>query len=225
MEKIKNSTILYIEDDEVTRENISSYLNRVCKTLYVAVDGKDGLEQFQQHSPDIVITDIEMPNMNGLDMAKKIRRISADTQIIITTAYTDPEYLMTAVNLHLIKYIVKPISLPKLTTALNECEVFLDEEEETRKYFDKDLFYDTYTKELVSNNQIITLSKTERNLLELLLKNSPAPSSYESIEIEVYDFATSRNAIKLLVKSLRKKLGKDVIVNVSGLGYNIEMMH
>lgn len=224
MEKIKNATILYIEDDDVTRDNISSYLTRQCKILYTAVDGKDGLEKFQKYSPDIIITDIEMPNMNGLEMAKKIRKLSKTTQIIITTAYTSQEYLMSAVNLHLIQYIVKPISLPKLTSALKDCDNFLDETEDTRKYFSSTMFYDIYTKELVNNEEIIALSKHERALLELLLKNFPAPSSYESIENEVYDFSTSKNAIKLLVKSLRAKLSKEVISNVSGLGYNINIM-
>jgi len=224
MNKLKNSTILYIEDDEITRDNISSYLKRQCKTLYVTVDGQDGLEKFNEFNPDIIITDIEMPNMNGLDMAKKIRKISSNTQIIITTAYADAEYLLQAVNLHLIKYIIKPISLPKLTSALNDCEDFLDESVETKKYFDKDIFYDIYTKELIKESEIISLSKTERTLLELLFKNYPAPTSYEGIESNVYDFATSKNAIKLLIKSLRTKISKDAISNVSGFGYNINLM-
>lgn len=223
MEKIKNSTILYIEDDEVTQENIASYLKRQCKELFIASDGQEGLEKFEQHQPDIVITDIEMPNMNGLEMAKKIRKQSNSTQIIITTAYTSQEYLMTAVNLHLIQYIVKPISLPKLTQALKDCENFLEESNDTRKYFTDTMFYDIYTKELISGDEIISLSKHERAMLELLLKNHPAPSSYEAIENNVYEFATSKNAIKLLVKSLRNKLHKEVISNVSGLGYNINI--
>jgi len=224
MEKIRNSSILYIEDDDITRENISNYLKRQCKQLYIAVDGLDGLEKFKEHQPDIIITDIEMPNLNGIDMAKKIRKLSSKTQIIITTAYADQEYLLQAVNLHLIKYIIKPVSLPKLTTALSECENFLDEEIITKKYFNDSTFYDLYTKELIKDNSIIALSKTERALLELLFKNHPAPTSYEAIESNVYDFATSKNAIKLLVKALRTKIDKEAIANVSGLGYNINIM-
>lgn len=224
MERLKNSTILYIEDDEITRENISTYLKRKCKELFVACDGKDGLEKFEIHNPDIIITDIEMPNLNGLDMAKKIRKQSSSTQIIITTAYTSQEYLLEAVNLHLIKYIVKPISLVKLNDALSECNEFLEEEVITKRYFSEDTFYDVYTKELVVSNEIVSLSKNERALLDLLLKNYPAPTSYESIETNVYDFATSKNAIKLLVKSIRTKINKEFISNVSGLGYNINII-
>lgn len=71
MEKLKNSTILYIEDDEITRENISSFLQRKCKNFFIACDGKEGLELFEKYTPDIIITDIEMPNLDGLSMDKK----------------------------------------------------------------------------------------------------------------------------------------------------------
>lgn len=223
MQKLKNSTILYIEDDDITRENISSFLQRKCKDFFIAVDGKEGLELFRKHNPDIIITDIEMPNLDGLSMAKKIRKQSPSTQIIITTAYASQEYLIEAVNLHLIKYIVKPISLPKLNEALSHCEEFLEDSIITKIKFNKAIFYDTYTKELIKNDEIISLSKTERALLDLLIKNYPAPTSYEGIDSNVYEFASSKNAIKLLVKSLRNKIDKETITNVSGFGYNVSI--
>lgn len=223
MEKLKNSTILYIEDDDITRENISSFLQRKCKNFFVASDGKEGLKLFEEHHPDIIITDIEMPNLNGLAMAKKIRKQSASTQIIITTAYASQEYLIEAVNLHLIKYIVKPISLPKLNEALTSCEDFLEDSVITKMIFNQTTFYDTYTKELIKHKEIISLSKTERALLDLLIKNHPAPTSYEGIDSNVYEFASSKNAIKLLVKSLRNKIDKEAITNVSGFGYNVKI--
>ena len=223
MKKIKNSTILYIEDDDITRENISSYLKRQCKNLYTANNGLEGLELFKKHEPEIVITDIEMPKLNGIEMSQKIRKISSTAQIIITTAYSSQEYLMKAVNLRLIQYIVKPISLPKLTSALNDCELYLEEVVETQTYFDKSTFYDIYTKELIKDNEIISLSKNERAILELLIKNYPAPTTYESIESNVYEFATSKNAIKLLIKSLRQKINKEAIENISGLGYTVNI--
>lgn len=223
MEKLKNSTILYIEDDDITRENISIFLKRKCKNLFVSSDGKEGLKFFEKYNPDIIITDIEMPNLDGLSMAKKIRKQSSSTQIIITSAYTSQEYLLEAVNLHLTKYIVKPISLLKLNDALSNCEIFLQDTILTKINFNKTSFYDTYTRELVKNNEIISLSKTERALLDLLIKNEPAPTSYEAIDSYVYEFASSKNAIKLLVRSLRNKIDKESITNVSGFGYNINI--
>lgn len=224
MEKLKNSTILYIEDDDITRENISLYLKRKCKTFYCAANGKEGLEFFEKYNPDIIITDIQMPKLNGIDMAKKIRKISSKVQIIITTAYTSNEYLLEAVNLHLVKYIVKPISLNKLNDALQQCEDFLEDEIITKRHFDIDTFYDIYTKELIKKDEIIPLSKNERRLLDLLIKNYPASCTYEIIESTVYEYEGSKNAIKLLVKSLRNKINKETISNVSGLGYKINIL-
>lgn len=223
MQRLKNCTILYIEDDDITRDNISQYLKRVCKELLIAKDGNEGFELFKQHKADIIITDIEMPKLDGLEMAKKIRKLSLKTQIIITTGFTSPQYLMEAVNLKLTKYIIKPISLVKLSQALKECEEFLKNEIKTKKYFNQNSSYDICTKELSINHQIVPLSKTERALLETLIKNYPAATSYEAIEANVYDFVSSKNAIKLLIKALRAKLGKENIINISGYGYNIKI--
>lgn len=223
MNKLENITILYVEDDEITRENISEFLGRKCHKLFVAKDGLEGYEKFKECNPNIVITDIEMPNLNGIELATKIRKESSTTQIIIATAFTDPEYLLKAVNLHLVKYIIKPLSILKINEALQECEKYIDDSQTSKKQITKELFYDLFTKEAVLKNEIVQLSKSERNLIELLIKNYPAATSYESIEQNVYEFATSKNAIKLLIKSLRTKIGKDTITNVSGFGYNINI--
>ena len=70
--KIKDANILYIEDDEITREQLAQFLSSHCKTLYTASDGEEGFALFEKFKPDIVITDIEMPKLNGLDMTKKL---------------------------------------------------------------------------------------------------------------------------------------------------------
>ena len=121
--KIKDANILYIEDDEITREQLAQFLSSHCKTLYTASDGEEGFALFEKFKPDIVITDIEMPKLNGLDMTKKIRKLSLSTQIIIT-AYTKPHYLLEAVNLQLTQYLIKPLSLEKITDALRRTSFF-----------------------------------------------------------------------------------------------------
>lgn len=221
MDKIKNSSILYIEDDEITRESIGEFLKRVCDTVFLAQDGEEGLALFKEVNPQIVITDIEMPKMDGIKLSQNIRKINSTTQIIITTAYTNQEYLVKAVNLQLVKYIVKPLSIDKLIDALKLSAQFLDSKESVKKYFDESTFYDTFTKELLCDDKIVSLSKNERSFLELMLKNHPAPTSYEAIESNVYEFSSSKNAIKLLAKALRSKLPADAVENVFGYGYNI----
>ncbi len=224
MKKIQDATILYIEDDAIAKEQFSQFLKSRCKILYTASDGEKGFELFKKLEPDIVITDIEMPKINGLEMTRKIRKLSWSTQIIIISAYTKPEYLLEAVNLQLIQYLVKPVSLEKITNSLKLASNFLDcKGVETKKLFSGDRYYDTYTKELVSDSQIINLSKYERALLELLLKEYPAPISYQVIDADIYDYNSSKNAIKLLVSSLRDKISKESIINISGFGYKLKL--
>lgn len=223
--KIKESSILYVEDDEVTRKQIAQFLKPQCKTLYTALNGQEAFELYEKFSPDIVITDIEMPKLNGLELAKKIRACSLTTQIIIITAYKTPKYLFDAVNLQLVQYLLKPINLDGITRVLDFASNFLKGIDlETKKHFSKNMHYDTYTKELINNRSIINLSKYERALVELLLRKHPAPASYEFIDEHIYDYRGSKNAIKLLVSSLREKVGGASIVNTPGFGYKIKLV-
>lgn len=224
-QKVKDLTILYIEDDSVTRKQFSKFLGDQCSVLHTASDGKEGFDLYKKFEPDIVITDIEIPTLNGLELAKKIRAISLSTQIIIITAYKKPEYLLAAVNLQLVQYLVKPISLEKINHVLEFASHFSAKEKtETRKNISSNLYYDTYTKELVEENKIINLSKYERALIELLIKKYPAPISYDHIDAQVYDYSASKNAIKLLVSSLRDKIKKQSIINITGYGYKLMLM-
>lgn len=222
--KIKDAVILYVEDDSITRNQLSQFLKRKCKKLYTAQDGAQGLELFKQYQPDIVITDIEMPIIDGLTMAREIRQVSLYSQIIILSAYKKTEYLLEAVNLQLTQYLIKPLSLEKITKALKLSANYLDcKRADTKQYFTRDKYYDVYTKELIDKNNIIKLSKNERTLLDCLLDKYPAPTSYESIDALVYDHQGTKNSIKLLVGSLRNKLTKESLVNVSGFGYKITL--
>ncbi|MBL4680597.1 MAG: response regulator [Pseudomonadales bacterium] len=221
---IKEASILYIEDDAITRKQLSKYFKSECRVLHTAVDGEEGFELYQKYAPDIVITDIEMPKLNGLEMAKKIRKQSLSTQIIIITAYTKDEYLLQAVNLQLTQYLLKPLSIEKITDALKLSSNYLNcKIANTKKVITNNGYYDTYTKELVCNGQIVNLSKHERALIELLLEKHPAPASYESINARIYDYGGSKNAMKLLISALRNKIKKEFIVNVSGFGYKLNL--
>ena len=117
----KQIKILYVEDEAGTRDQITRLLaGQGYDTLYAA-NGKEGLELFQTHHPDIVITDIMMPFMNGLDMAREIRAQDNTTQIIVTTAFNDTDYLLAAIEIGINQFVTKPISLQKLFDSVNRC--------------------------------------------------------------------------------------------------------
>jgi len=225
LQKMKNSTILYIEDDVITKKQMSQFLESQCKVLFTASNGQEGFELYKKLKPDLVITDIEMPKLNGLQLAEKIRKTCLSTQIIIITAYKKPEYLLEAVNLQLVQYLVKPISLEKINSVLKFAAQFLDvKKPELKKKINKEIYYDLYTKELVGKNKIIKLSKYERSLIELLITKYPESVSYETIDAHIYDYHSSKNAIKLLISALRNKTSKESVINVSGFGYKINLM-
>ena len=106
-----NISILYVEDEENVREMLSRFLKRFCTELYVAQNGKVGLDLYKEHKPDLVISDIKMPVMNGLDMIKEIKQLNHDQLVLLLTAHSDSDYLFEAINLNIDGYILKPIDL------------------------------------------------------------------------------------------------------------------
>lgn len=112
----KNITALYAEDEEVIREAISSLLGPLFKNLIIAEDGSQGLELFKKHqdSIDLIITDINMPKLNGLDMLDKIKDISPFVPMLITTAHNDANFLHRAIDVGVTGYVNKPIDIRKL---------------------------------------------------------------------------------------------------------------
>jgi len=111
---LKQVRLLYIEDDENIRTILSRGIKRRVKELEVAVDGKDGLEKFKEFKPDIIVTDIKMPYMSGLEMSVKIREIDKNIPIIITSAHGEPETLIDAIDKGVNGYVIKPIDKDKL---------------------------------------------------------------------------------------------------------------
>ncbi|MFK5976024.1 MAG: diguanylate cyclase [Sulfurovum sp.] len=107
-------TILYVEDEEGIRENVQRPLGYFSSNLFIACDGKEGLELYKKHLPDIVVTDIKMPNMNGIEMSNAIKKINPKQHIIITTAHSENNFLMDAIELHIDAYILKPIDIDLL---------------------------------------------------------------------------------------------------------------
>ena len=118
MDKFKKYTILYVEDDEGVRTINSRFLQRMFNELYLAVDGEEAYELYNKYSPDIILTDINMPRLNGIDLSKRIRENDSSVKIIISTAFSDKKYLLDAIELNLEKYIIKPLYSRNLLPAL-----------------------------------------------------------------------------------------------------------
>ncbi len=120
LKKLSPYRVLYAEDDAGVRKNVYELLCLLFKEVYLATDGEEAYELFVKHKPDLIITDIKMPQLSGIDLAKKIRESDNKAHIIIITAYTEVDFMLEAIELSLLRYIVKPITEPKLFDALEK---------------------------------------------------------------------------------------------------------
>ncbi|ADU65204.1 response regulator receiver [Desulfurispirillum indicum S5] len=112
--------ILYVEDEAVIRKALEKPLSRRVKNLYIAANGQEGLDMFREHRPDIVVTDINMPVMDGFRMIELIREINPEVPVIITTALNEEHHIsqMTAINVN--SYIIKPIDIRELLQRVHD---------------------------------------------------------------------------------------------------------
>ena len=117
---LKNITILYAEDEKSLREITLNILKGFTKKQYVAENGLQGLELFKTHEEeiDLIITDVNMPHMNGLEMIKAIKEINPNIPIIVATAFSNTEYLLEAIDIGVDKYILKPIDYNNLNETI-----------------------------------------------------------------------------------------------------------
>lgn len=219
-----NHTLLYVEDEPMIREMAVEYLQNFFRQVYEASNGLEALEIYYEKKPDIIITDIEMPRMNGIEFASKIRQEDRLTPIIMSTAYTSVEYLLEATELNLIKYLVKPVEEEKLEEALRLCFERLDSASSNVVTLVSNHRYDTFNHTLSYEEKIVPLTSSQTLLLDLLIKNKMRAVSYVEIENFIWqDKLMSEAALRSLVYDIRRLIAKEVIENISKTGYKIKL--
>ena len=190
------------------------------KEVIEASNGAEAYELYEQKKPDIILTDIHMPILNGIEFVKKVRQIDKKIPIIMITAHTDKEYLLQAVELKMEKYIVKPIELEVLFEVFKKCLDTISFNNNITLEIDNNYTYDHDKKELKYKDEIVLLNKKEISFFELLIKNQKRMVSYDELQQKVWiDDVMTDSALRSLVRNLRKKLPTDIIFNLSGIGY------
>ncbi|WP_072682475.1 response regulator transcription factor [Arcobacter sp. LA11] len=218
--QLSNFTLLYIEDEEGIRNNINEILKHLFKEIYVAKNARDGFNLYETKKPDLIITDIRMPNESGIELVKRIRKTDSKVRVIITSAHTDLDYMLEATELHLVKYIVKPITEVKLTEAL---EAFIKSYDTARVYNMIEGWLFDESKSLIQGPQEeFKLTKKENQFLKLLIQKNRI-ITYEEMENIIWndDNIMTPNAMRLFIKNFRKKLPDNALRNVQGTGYRL----
>lgn len=221
-DNFKAYSILYVEDDAGVRAVNMRILSRIFGNTYEASDGLEGLRLYREKKPDIVLTDIKMPKMDGLTLAKKIRETDSTTKIIITTAFSDERYLLDAVELQLERYLIKPLTKRNLLPALQKAISRIDA---ARKiYISQNFYYDCDTLLFYHDDIVIDMTKKELLFLQLLVENRDKIVSYTQIEQRVWeDEYMSLNSLRTTIGFLRKKLPFNAIANISNMGYKLKI--
>ena len=225
LDLLSDKVVLYAEDEAGIRTVVVEILELFFHKVIAVKDGNEALEQFEITPPDVLIFDICLPAMDGLEVIQKIRKTNKNIPVIILSAHAEHEYLWRAVELRITKYLVKPFKKEDFEAALRLCcEELMDYNEVLA--FNEDTSYQASKKMIIKSGQECKLSKSESRLLEYMIENKNKILSFDMIESYLWGYDTaerSKEAMKALVKELRKKLGKDVIQNIYGIGYKLEV--
>ena len=227
-EKLNSYTLLYVEDDNEVRQYIASFLKRYCKKVYESSSAEEGLEFYKKYQPDILLLDINLGGMSGVELATLIRQKDLTTRIIISTAYTNPEFLIQAVELGLSRYLVKPLTNDDLVKALEKCTDELNLSSQATKksiVLSQESIYYQEKAQIVNNQEEVSLRHKEVEVLEFFIKHEGEVVRYEQLEDSIWlNEPMSRDAIRSQIRNLRKKLDVDLFENISGLGYRFKRM-
>ena len=230
--EMKTVSVLFVEDYAPLRKEMGEILGDICKEVVIAKEGKEALDYYQRakeqdKSFDLIISDIQMPVMNGVELSKKIREMDEAQPIIILSAYSDSVYLVELINIGISKFLSKPINHDEL------CEVLYTESKKINTYkkeytmkesvvnLNEGFTWHSEIKVLKHNDKMIDLTKHELILLECFLKHREHICTNKMIIEDFYSYGIdmSEKNIRNLVFKLRKRVSSKSIISVYGLGY------
>lgn len=228
----RNLSVLLVEDYEPLRNDMAEILEEFFKTVIVAINGAEALKLFENYHTthnkyfDLVISDIQMPIIDGVELSERLRRIQEEQPIIILSAHTDSEYLLRLINLGISKFLTKPIEYEELIDILYKESIKIN----TSSVAFKDLqfvnlggnyIWDKNKSLLKKDDLLISLTRHEIFLLKLLIDKEEEVCTNEIIMGMFYDNSIDigEHNIRNLVFKLRKKMPEKCISSVYGLGY------
>ena len=214
--------LLITEDDATIREGICAYLSEFNYETIEACDGREALSKFESNKIDLVILDIQIPFVNGLDVLRKIRETS-NLPVLILTAFSDEEFKITAFSNLADGYIEKPFSLPVLKARVDALITKNYEKFEVFSYKDLEVNFSNFSAKI--NNTEAEISAKEIEVLKYLLLNEGRALTRKQILENVWKESENipfDRVIDVYIKDLRKKLGLDCIKTIRNIGYKLE---
>lgn len=237
LEKIgKEISILYVEDDEHLLKEMSRLLKDIFYKVDIACDGEEAFLKYMscESHYDLIVTDIKMPNMDGIELIKNIYNVNNNQKIIVLSAHSEQHYLLELVNMGICKFILKPIdyddfleTIFKLSFEIYNKKYKKNEQSTTLELADN-LIWDKVSKQMLLDNKNVKLTKKEFLFIELLLKYPDKIFSNQEIINYVWQEINEIDAqiinLKNMISRLRKKIPQLNIENNYGMGYSIKIL-
>lgn len=215
--------ILVVEDDRVIREGLIEYLSEFGYEIIDAKDGKEALEKFNKNEIHLVLLDILLPFLNGIEVLKEIRKKSK-LPVLMLTAFNDEEYKISAFSSLADGYIEKPFSLSLLKVRIDSLITKHYGDQDIFKYNDTEVNFKSYSASY--KGKIIDINAKELEILKYLLKNKKQALTRSQIIDNVWKETEEipfDRVIDVYIKELRKKLHLDCIVTIRNVGYKLEL--
>ncbi|MFS9056350.1 response regulator transcription factor [Streptococcus infantis] len=214
--------ILIVEDEDMIREGISDYLTNCGYETIQAADGLEALEQFSNHQVALILLDIQMPKLNGLEVLSEIRK-SSQVPVLMLTAFQDEEYKMSAFAALADGYLEKPFSLSLLKVRVDAIFKRYYDTGRIFTYRDTEVDFDSYSAKVAG--QEVAVNAKELEILDYLVRNEGRALTRSQIIDAVWkmtDEVPFDRVIDVYIKELRKKLDLDCILTVRNVGYKLE---
>ena len=216
-------SLLYVEDNTQTRNNMSEYLESFFEVVYVTSNRKDALDLYKEYRPNVLLLDINLPILDGLTLAKKIRKDDSFVKIIMLTGVSDRSKLLLATELHLTKYLLKLVTPKEFEETLEKLAIELQKDSSDFISLTEKCVWNKKDEKLLIEEKGISLSVKEHHLLKLFIAYKGRCVCYEEIVLAVWEDSfnidISIGSVKNQVSLLRKKLPKGSIDSVYGKGY------
>ncbi|MGB5165879.1 MAG: response regulator [Woeseiaceae bacterium] len=214
--------ILLVEDDQSLAGGLCKALRKEGFVTNHVVEGKAALHVVDVTPPDIVVLDLGLPDMDGLDVLKSIRRQGSSIPVLILTARASVDARVSGLDLGADDYLPKPFEIPELIARLRVIERRLSTVQDSRIQVG-DIVLDTLSQQVYRDDAPVDLPRREYTVLKQLMENVGKVQTREQLETRLYAWGeeVSSNAIEVHVHHIRKKLGNDLIKTVRGVGYTI----
>jgi DNA-binding response OmpR family regulator len=213
-------SILVVEDEKDTNEAISQYLQYLGYKVISCYDGIEAVNKFREESIDIIILDIMLPGIDGMDVLKEIRKKDSTLPVLMLTAISEEDVQAQSFDNLADDYITKPFSM--LILGKRVMALLRRTATETWNYKEINVDFSGYS--VTKNGDSIDVTPREIDVLKILLKNKGLVLSREQILNTVWEenFEVTDRIVDVYIKNLRKKLGIDCIITVKGVGYKLE---